>query len=238
MASSLAVNAQVTPSFHFVVRDRVCYCQWGKLMKTDVKFVSNLNELNAIYGDPLDLVKMKTLPKLEKHCRAFIALSPFVTLATSGADGMTDVSPRGDAPGFVAVLDDETLVIPDRPGNKRVDSMTNIVENPNVGLLFFVPGMNETLRVNGKARITDDAALLEPLAVNSRAPAAGIVVQIEEAFLHCAKACIRSKLWHPDSQIDRKAFPTLGKMIADQLGGLEADAADEMINQDYRDNLY
>jgi hypothetical protein len=226
-------------SFEPAGNDKVnVYQFWGKFMKTDVKYVSSLDDLNAIYGDPMDLVKNKTLPKLEKHCRAFIALSPFLTLATSGADGMTDVSPRGDAPGFVAVWDDNTLVIPDRPGNKRVDSMTNIVENPNVGLLFFVPGMNETLRINGKARITDDPALLAPLAVRGRAPAAGIVVQIEEAFLHCAKACIRSKLWHPDSQIERKSFPTLGKMIADQLGGLDADAADEMIEQDSRENLY
>ncbi len=207
-------------------------------MKSDVKFVTNLEELNAIYGDPVDLVKMKTLPKLDKHCKAFIEASPFLSLATSGADGMTGVSPRGDAPGFVAILDDNTLVIPDRAGNKRVDSMTNIVENPNVGLLFFIPGMNETLRVNGKARITDDAALLEPLTVNGKVPSAGVVVQVEEAFLHCAKAFVRSKLWNSESQIDRKTFPTLGKMIADQLGGLDADVLDEVIEQDYRERLY
>ena len=207
-------------------------------MKTDVKYVSTLRELNALYGDPVSLAKQKTLPKLDKHCRAFIEISPLLTLATSGADGMADVSPRGDAPGFVAILDDNTLVIPDRPGNKRVDSMSNIVENPNVGLLFFVPGMNETLRINGKARITDDPALLEPLSVRGRAPRAGIVVQVEEAFLHCAKALVRSKLWHPDSQIDRKTFPTLGKILADQLGGMDADQADELIEQDYKDRLY
>ena len=207
-------------------------------MKSDVKFVTNLEELNAIYGDPVDLVKMKTLPKLDKHCKAFIEASPFLSLATSGADGMTGVSPRGDAPGFVAILDDNTLVIPDRAGNKRVDSMTNIVENPNVGLLFFIPGMNETLRVNGKARITDDAALLEPLTVNGKVPSAGVVVQVEEAFLHCAKAFVRSKLWNSESQIDRKTFPTLGKIIADQLGGLDADVLDEVIEQDYRERLY
>lgn len=207
-------------------------------MKTDVKYVSSLEDLNAIYGDPVTLAKMKTLPKLDKHCKAFIAASPFLTLATSGASGMADVSPRGDAPGFVAILDDNTLVIPDRPGNKRVDSMSNIVENPNVGLLFFLPGVNETLRVNGTARITDDPALLEPLSVKGRAPEAGIVVQIEEAFLHCAKALIRSKLWDPEIQIERKTFPTLGKMIADQLGGLDAEDTNELIEQDNRERLY
>ncbi len=207
-------------------------------MKTDVKYVSSLEELNAIYGDPVTLAKLKTLPNLDKHCKAFIAASPFLTLATSGASGMADVSPRGDAPGFVAILDDNTLVVPDRPGNKRVDSMSNIVENPNVGLLFFLPGVNETLRVNGKARITDDPALLEPLSVKGRAPEAGIVVQIEEAFLHCAKALIRSKLWNPEIQIERKTFPTLGKMIADQLGGLDAEETNELIEQDNRERLY
>jgi uncharacterized protein len=209
-------------------------------MKADVKYVSNLDELNAIYGDPLDLVRMKTLPKLEAHSKAYIAASPFLTLATSGADGMTDVSPRGDAPGFVAVLDDQTIVIPDRPGNKRVDSMTNIVENPNVGLLFLIPGMNETLRVNGQARITNDPILLASLEANGKLPAAAIVVQVDEVFLHCAKAFVRSKLWKSESQIDRKSFPTLGKMITDQLSELklDSDEIDEVIDQDERDNLY
>ncbi len=207
-------------------------------MKTDVKYVSNLEDLNAIYGDPMDLVKQKVLPKLDKHCKAFIGLSPFLTLATAGADGKADVSPRGDAPGFVAILDDNTLVIPDRSGNKRVDSLTNIVENPEVGLLFLVPGMNETLRVNGTARVTDDPALLAPLTANGKTPKAGVVVQVEEAFLQCAKAFIRSKLWDVDSQIDRKSFPTLGKMIADQIGGLDAEDTNELIEQDNRERLY
>lgn len=207
-------------------------------MKSDVKYVSTLEELNAVYGDPIDLVVEKVLPKLDKHCRSIIEASPFLVIGTARADGMADVSPRGDPPGFVAILDDNTLVIPDRLGNKRVDAMSNIIENPNVGLLFLLPGMNETLHINGKAKITIDSALLEPLSIKGKAPAAGIVVHIEEAFLHCAKAFIRSKLWKPDSQIDRKTFPTLGKMIADQLGGLDADAADELIEQDNRERLY
>lgn len=207
-------------------------------MKSDVKYLSSLDELNAVYGDPIDLVKEKVLPKLDKHCRAIIEASPFLVIGTARADGMADVSPRGDPPGFVAILDDNTLIIPDRPGNKRVDAMSNIIENPNVGLLFLLPGMNETLHINGTAKITIDPALLEPLAIKGKAPKAGIVVHIEEAFLHCAKAFIRSKLWNPDTQIDRKTFPTLGKMIADQIEGLDGEVINDLIEQDNRDGLY
>ena len=200
--------------------------------------VEDQDELRDLYGEPSDVVKRKGLTRLDTHCRNFIAHAPFLVIATADADAAADASPRGDGPGFVAVLDDRTLVIPDRPGNRRVDSMSNILENPNVGLIFFVPGMNETLRVNGTAVLTTDPALLEPLAVRGKLPQTGIVVTVEEAFLHCAKALIRSKLWDPAAQIDRKTFPTLGQMIADQVKGVEAGAADELIEESYQKRLY
>ncbi len=133
------------------------------------------------------------LDHLDVHCRSFIALSPLCVLSSAGADGQADASPRGDPPGFVEVLDDKTLLLPDRPGNNQVDSLQNIVENPGVGLLFFVPGMNETLRVKGKAEIVTDTELLEPMKVNRRAPVSGLRITVEEAFLHCGWALIRSK---------------------------------------------
>ncbi|MGF1608562.1 MAG: pyridoxamine 5'-phosphate oxidase family protein [Kiloniellales bacterium] len=195
-------------------------------------------QLRALYGEPGDLVRRKELPALDKHCRAFIAASPFLVIATADAKGRADASPRGDGPGFVAIVDERTLLIPDRPGNKRLDSLRNILENPNVGLIFFVPGMNETLRVNGRAEVTTDRALLEPLAVNGRVPLSGILVRIEEAYLHCAKALIRSKLWDPAVQIDRKSFPTLGRMIADQIEGVDAESAEAGIQDAYVKRLY
>lgn len=200
--------------------------------------ITETDTLRDLYGEPSDLVQRKELPKLDKHCRHFISLSPFLVLATAGADGSADASPRGDAPGFVAVLDDRTLLIPDRRGNKRIDSLRNVVANPQAGLIFFVPGVNETLRVNGRAEITTDQALLEPLAVQGKVPESGLLLHVEEAYLHCAKALIRSKLWDPESQIDRKTLPSLGRMIADQIEGVDADEADDYVEESYRNRLY
>jgi PPOX class probable FMN-dependent enzyme len=195
-------------------------------------------DLRAHYAAPSDIAVRKQLTKLDAHCRDFIALSPFLVIATVGADGLADASPRGDAPGFVAVLDDTTLIIPDRPGNNRIDSLGNIVDNPGIGLIFFVPGINETLRVNGLARITTDAGLLAPLAVQGKPPRSGLIVEIKEAYLHCGKALIRSKLWDPASRIERSRFPSLGKIIADQIGNTDVAAADRLIETAYRERLY
>ncbi|MCZ6729611.1 MAG: pyridoxamine 5'-phosphate oxidase family protein [SAR324 cluster bacterium] len=199
---------------------------------------ANKQELREFYGEPSQRAKYKQLDKLDVHCRNFIAHSPFLVLSSAGADGSTDASPKGDAPGFVVVLDDQTLLIPDRLGNNRVDSFQNIMENPHVGLLFFVPGMNETLRVNGRASLTTDAALLEPLAVQGKAPKAGLLVKVDEAFLHCAKALIRSNLWAPATQIDRKSFPSMGKMLADQIGTEHSPEADEEDRKRQQKSLY
>ncbi len=194
--------------------------------------------LREVYGTPSDLVQRKTLARLDRHCRRFIAASPFLVIGSAAADGQADVSPRGDAPGFVRVLDDRSLLIPDRPGNKRLDTLSNVAENPEVALIFFVPGMNETLRINGRARVTFEAALLEASAVQGKTPKSGLVVEVREAFLHCAKALIRSRLWDPETRVDRRDFPSLGRMIADQIEGVDAEAADTRIEESYKERLY
>lgn len=199
--------------------------------------ITTEDELRARYDAPSDLARRKAIPKLDKHCRAFIAASPFLVIGSSAAGG-ADVSPKGDAPGFVAVLDDHTLAIPDRIGNNRTDTLQNILENPAVALIFFVPGMNETLRVNGRARISTDPALLEPLAAQGKTPRSAIVVDVDEAYLHCAKSLVRSKLWSPETQIDRKSFPSLGQMLADQIGGLDPDETEAHVQVSLKTRLY
>jgi hypothetical protein len=194
--------------------------------------------LREHYGTVHPLAVKKVLPRLDPHCRAFIALSPFCVLATSDGAGGVDASPRGDAPGFVAVLDDSTLLLPDRPGNNRVDSYGNVVAHPGVGLLFFVPGINETLRVNGDARVVTEANLLGPLEAQGKAPRAGLRIDVREAFFHCGKALMRSHLWDATTQVERTSFPTLGKIIADQTRAMPAPEADELVERGYRTNLY
>jgi PPOX class probable FMN-dependent enzyme len=201
--------------------------------------ISDAAGLRQVYAEPSELVQRKKLDRLDPHCRNFIAHAPFVVLATSGADGSVDASPRGDAPGFVQVVDERTLLIPDRRGNNLLDSMGNILGTGEVGLLFLVPGIGETLRVNGTARIVADPALLEAMAVDGKPPSAAIEVTVREAFLHCAKAMIRSRLWQEDYRVGRETIPTLGKMIADQLkGGKEVAETEAWIEDGYRTRLY
>lgn len=199
--------------------------------------VADAAGLAALYPPPGERAVRKCIPRLDRHCRALIAASPFVVVGTCGPGG-ADVSPRGDAPGFVRVLDDATLLIPDRPGNNRLDTMRNLLAAPQVGLLFFLPGMDEMLRVNGSAAVTCDAALLEPSAVNGRVPRTGLLVTVREAFLHCAKAVIRSRLWDPASHVDRSRFPTAGRIQAEQIGGLDAEATQAEIAEQNARMLY
>lgn len=200
--------------------------------------------LRALFGEPVPLAVRKSLTALDRHCRDFIARSPFLCIGTASRDGRADVSPRGDQPGFVLVLDERTLVIPDRPGNNRLDTMSNIVENPNVGLLFFIPGFEDTLRVNGRAEIVRDEALLACAEVEGKRPKVAIRVAVEECFLHCAKALRRSRLWDPESRVDRHVMPTLGRMILEQTaeGGrppaAEVAEADRAVEESYRTTLY
>jgi uncharacterized protein len=210
----------------------------AELTEASMDVVEDLGELRELYGPPGERSVKKQLTRFDKHCRAFIARSPFLVMASSDPSGRCDASPKGDAPGFVQVLDDQTLLIPDRLGNNRVDTIGNLLERPGVGLIFFVPGLNETLRVNGRARITTDPALLEPLAVNGKVPRSGILVAAEEVYFHCGKALIRSDLWNPEKQLSRSEFPSLGRILADQIGGMSVEEAERATAESYRTRLY
>lgn len=204
-----------------------------------MSIIEDIGEIRELYGEPTERAVKKQLPRLEKHSRAFIAMSPFVVLSTCDADGRCDASPKGDAPGFVTVLDDQTLLVPDRLGNNRVDSISNILEHPRIGLLFLVPGIRETLRVNGRAQITVDPALLQSCAVNGKAPRSAILVTADEVYFHCGKALIRSDLWNPEKQVARKDFPSLGIVIAEQIGQMvEPKEAERMTEESYVARLY
>lgn len=194
--------------------------------------------LKTLYGEPGDRARRKVIPRLDAHCRKFIALSPFLVLSSAAADGKADVSPKGDPPGFVHVLDDQTLLIPDRAGNNRLDGMQNILENPHVGIIFMIPGVKETLRINGRARITTDPALLAPLAMEGKTPKTGLLVNVDEAFLQCPKALVRSRLWDAETQIERSLLPSMGEMMADQIAGTTAEANDNDIARHVREELY
>ena len=201
--------------------------------------IGTVEALRGSYGEPSARAVAKSLDRLDRHCRRFIELSPFVVLASAGADGRVDCSPRGDPPGFVTILDDRTVLLPDRLGNNRVDSLRNVLENPHVGMLFMIPGVDETLRLNGRATLTTDAARLEPLAVNGRAPRSGLLIEVEEVFLQCTKALARSRLWVEDSRVDRKAaLPRFVQMLADHVGLPDGEAVDREIRAKVRKTLY
>ena len=201
--------------------------------------IETVEELRSSYGEPSERAVKKALDRLDPHCRQFIALSPFVVLASAGADGRVDCSPRGDPAGFVAVLDEKTILLPDRRGNNRADSLTNVLENPYVGMLFMIPGVDETLRLNGRASLTTDPARLEPLAVNGRVPRSGLLVEVEEVFLQCTKALVRSRLWADETRVDRKtALPSFGQMLADHIGEPDGEQVDREIRARLPETLY
>jgi uncharacterized protein len=197
-------------------------------------------DLSTLYPAPSALAKAKQIDHLDKHCRRFIELSPFLCLGSTNAEGKTDVSPRGDPPGFVKVLDSKTLAIPDRPGNNRIDSIKNLVDQPSVGMIFFIPGIEETLRVNGRAELSTDPRLLATMTVEGKTPKLAIVVHVEETFLHCAKALKRSKLWDANRHQPRNVLPSLAQMIVDQTNAKNIDVkeADGRIEKAYRETLY
>ncbi|GHG81908.1 MSMEG_1061 family FMN-dependent PPOX-type flavoprotein [Pseudodonghicola xiamenensis] len=178
----------------------------------EITSLSRLRELMPTEGFTNTFLKVSD--RLNEVARTFISLAPFLVVATrSSSSGLIDVSPKGDPSGFVEVYDDKTLIIPDRLGNHRVDGFQNILEDPNIALLFVVPGHGDTLRIAGKARIVKDKAISDRLAVNGKAPLLAMVVEIEEAFMHCSKAFIRSRLWHPDKWPARKTAPTLADWV-------------------------
>lgn len=194
--------------------------------------------LRDLYAQPGDRAVRKDIGHLDRHCRRFLELSPFLVLATSNAEGHADASPRGGEPGFVHVVDETTLVVPDHPGNNRLDNLENLIERPEVGMLFLIPGVDETLRVNGSVEIRDDPELREQMATNGKVPKTVLLVRVRQAFLHCAKAFIRSRLWDPDALVDRSELPTLGEMLKDQLDQPgPAETREEMLAR-YSKSLY
>lgn len=197
--------------------------------------IHTVDELRALYPPVLERARLKTQTRLDRHTRSFLEKCPFLTLSTQGPGG-ADVTPRGDAPGFIHILDDTTIAIPDWRGNNRLDSLSNIVENPQVGLLFFIPGVQETLRLNGTAVITADPEILARWTVNGNHPATALLITMREAFLHCGKALIRSKLWHDDYKSE---MPPYGQMLKDQIQVEDtAEAMQASIEDAYKNKLY
>jgi PPOX class probable FMN-dependent enzyme len=211
------------------------------------QFVTSLAELDAMVPPASEGAAGKTMYRIERYARQFIGLSPFCCLATSDGKGNADVTPRGDKPGFVRVINETTLLIPERPGNNRMDSLRNIIQNPSLGMLFLIPGFEDTLRVNGRGRVTKDPGLLADSAVDGKLPKFGILIAIDETFFHCAKAFRRSGLWDVKAQVPRNTMPTLARMIMDQMAEKaheklpdqsEVKVWDEAIEEDYRTQLY
>ncbi|MGL4288921.1 MAG: pyridoxamine 5'-phosphate oxidase family protein, partial [Phreatobacter sp.] len=207
----------------------------GSALMTEI---TATEELRQAYAEPAEMVRKKILNRLDAHARRFIALSPFLTIASSNAGG-TDCSPRGDEPGFVHVVDDTTLLLPDRRGNNLLDTLQNVLAKPEVGLLFFVPGVNETLRVNGRARIVTDPAMLQSMAIKGKiVPSSALEVAVEQVYFHCGRSLLRADLWNPDKKVGRDDFPLLGNILADQIKGVDADAANQRLEVAYTTSLY
>ena len=200
--------------------------------------ITSADALRGIYRSPGDLVLRKQLDHVDAHARRLIELSQFLVMATSGLDGMADATPRGGGPGFVQVPDEHTLLIPDRPGNNRLDALENLLVTPEVGLLFLVPGVDETLRINGSVEIRDDDDLRAGFDVGGRLPATVLRISVREVYLHCAKALMRSRLWDPEAQIDRSTLPSLGQMLRDQIGDEVTPEPQRAMAERYRKQLY
>ena len=208
-------------------------------MHNFIDVITTKEQLRDVVGFPAERVSRKVITALDVHCRKFISLSPFLLIATAGASGTMDVSPKGDPPGFVHVLDDQTLAIPDRPGNKRADSFINIIENPRVAVLFMVPGYRETLRVAGAARIVSDEQLRETMAIKGKSPTLALVVDVEEVFFHCAKCVIRSGIWQPEQWPDISEMPGYGQITVDHTRWHESpEVVEGQLAESYEKNLY
>ena len=200
--------------------------------------VTTMEQLDALYGEVLPTAILKEIDHINGSYRKLIEAAPFVVIATGGPDGF-DCSPKGDAAGFVRILDDKTLAIPDRPGNNRIDGFRNIMRDPRIALLFLIPGIGETLRVNGRASISIDPELMQSCAVNGKLPRSVLIVHVESAFFHCSKAVVRSKLWSEDTKIDRASLPSTGTIIADlSAGQYGGDAYDREMPEKIKAVLY
>ncbi|MFB3164687.1 pyridoxamine 5'-phosphate oxidase family protein [Neobacillus sp. 179-J 1A1 HS] len=204
------------------------------------ELIHSEEELRTLIGLPSELVERKMITYLDHNCEEYISKSPFLVISSSDQSGNCDVSPRGDMAGFVKVLNEKYLIIPERPGNKRIDTMRNILANPNVGLLFMIPGLGETLRVNGKACLVRDNELLEQMEVKGRKPLLGIGVEVEECFIHCAKAFKRSGVWDLRSWLDEESLPSAAKMIFEHanIPGSSTESIEERLRESYTKRLY
>ena len=200
--------------------------------------LSSAEQVTELYGEPVEAVVSKIIDHLDDHCRDFIARSPFVLVATADELGNCDVSPKGGAPGFVSVLDRKRLAVPDAPGNRLTYSLRNVIAGGRVGLLFLIPGLEETLRVNGRGWLTRDADVLEPLAAEARPPKVAIGVEVEEAFLHCAKAFKRSALWRPAEWPDRTGLASPAQIWRDHMAlDMTTQDVQDFVDDDYENNL-
>lgn len=202
-----------------------------------ISYVEAMQTVRDAHPTPMSRATGKVLVRLDKHCTTILQHATFCVIGTHGPDG-ADVSPRGDPAGFVRVLDDRHLLLPDRIGNNRFDSYANIFANPSIGMLFLVPGMAEVLRINGLARVTDDAGLLAASAVQGRTPKFGLLIEVREAYLHCAKAVNRAGLWDAAKHIDRALIPSYGKMLADQVEGLTQEESERQGAEMARRGMY
>jgi uncharacterized protein len=202
--------------------------------------ITDVAQLRDHVGEPIQRTLDKQLDHLDRHCAEFIARSPIAMLATSDADGRCDCSPRGGPPGFAHVVDEHTLVLPDYKGNRRQDSHVNVMENPNVGLLFLIPGMGETLRINGRAHLTRDEELLAVLRTKGDPPHLALVVEAQEVYLHCAKACMRSEIWDPSTWLPSEELPAVTQIYRDHRDtpGLTVDQVERELEESYRTQLW
>jgi PPOX class probable FMN-dependent enzyme len=201
----------------------------------DEHAITTLEQLRELYPPPKERSVRKELDHLDEHCRDFVALSPFLLVASANAAGACDVSPKGGPPGFVRVLDDHRLAIPDATGNRRLDGLQNMIENPHVGLVFLIPGLGETLRVNGTVELTRDPALLAGLETAGKPPALALVVSAEQVYLHCAKCVIRSKLWKPESWPE--SLPSAAEILNDHIGIGDVDASAAALADSYANHI-
>ena len=204
------------------------------------EIVKSDEELRSLLGTPSKNVANKTIKHLDDHCRNFISKSPIVFLSTADENGHCDTSPRGDAPGFVHIVDDHHFVIPERPGNKRMDSLRNILANPHIGLIFVIPGLEETLRVNGQACVIRDPNLLSQMAVNGKVTLLGIGVKVEECYIHCAKAFKRSKLWYSETWLAKDLLPRPAQILADHINlpDVTGETVQASLEESYSKRLY
>lgn len=202
--------------------------------------IKNESELRERIGESSESVKNKVIDYLDKHCRGFISKSPFLLISSSNTNGECDVSPRGDAPGFVRVMDHVHLVIPERPGNRRADTMRNVIENPNLGLIFIIPGLEETLRVNGEACLVKDQEILESMAYRGKIPKLAIGVKVKECYIHCAKAFRRSSLWDSSTWPRENNRPYVPKILSDhiKLEGVTPEKVEKSLAEGYKNRLY